>query len=613
MTPIAPLFGDRARRGIPWTRVLAGVRLVRRGSARRGFTLMEMLVAVGAVAIITVGIAAVFSAIGKTVSGGKRISQLSAQAAQIETVMRKDFARMSRDGFLMIRQQMTNTGGAQAQVRRVSLGPTDANPARGRRIDEVLFFAKGEFASSREPAHPSYQATSRVARIYYGHGTRQPVIGAPRPAALTDYNTAAGWLGQTNTPNQYAGDWTLVRHQCLLVDPRQTIYDLQPVFGLDPSSPAARLKLSDKEGQVALQPAALSVFRHLSGMPQVQPASLAAFPLNNKNLMLRTGSRRLSSGLCDIVTTSLREVRDVVTSSRLFPRNIGSTNWYSTVGPDPSGSVFEVDGSSSPPFNKTFKAQAWMDSAWPTQSDQTRTPPFEPMMTAYGGLPLQVPTGGRMRVEPAPPFLMEVLRREGNFSSSDDLTASDLRVDQLQLASHGFLRACSEFIVDWSFGEVDPATSELVWYGLSRFSDLNGNGVQDDPVLEPMLTRPYPFRAFNDAVMTPAFTFPFVKVDGSLVQGTTGAWASSGGSVPVKDRVLPELIYGPVYPGVANAPIMALTSHFGYEDTTGAQGRPWAWPEFVRVTLRLVDPLDSSTEQTFQFVFKTPGNGVGGA
>lgn len=582
------------------------------GMSSRGFTLMEMLVAVGAVAIITVGIAAVFSAIGKTVSGGKRISQLSAQAAQIETMMRKDFARMTRDGFLMIRQQVTNTGGAQAQVRRVSLGPTDTAPPRGRRIDEILFFAKGEFVSSREPAHPSYQATSRVARIYYGHGTRQPVVGTPRPAALTDYNTAAGWLGQPNTPSQYAGAWTLVRHQCLMVDPRQTIYDLQPVFGLDPSNPAHRLKLSDKEGQVALQPAALSVFRHLVGLPQVQPASLAAFPLSNKNLMLRTGTRRMSSGLCDIATTSLREVRDVVTSSRGLPRNIGSTNWYSTVGPDPAGSVFEVDGSSTPPFNKTFKAQAWMDSAWPTQSDQTRTPAFEPQLAAYGGMQLQVPTGGRMRVEPSPPFLLEVLRREGNFNSGDDLTASDHRVDQLQLAANGFLRSCSEFIVDWSFGEVDPATSELVWYGLSRFSDLNGNGIQDDPALEPMLTRPFPFRAFNDTVMSPPFTFPFVRTDGTAVLGTTAAWAAAGGSVPVKDRVLPELIYGAVYPAVATAPIQSLTSHFGYEDTTGAQGRPWAWPEFVRVTLRLVDPQDSSTEQTFQFVFKTPGNAAGG-
>ncbi|MCG3123436.1 MAG: hypothetical protein GIKADHBN_01855 [Phycisphaerales bacterium] len=565
---------------------------------------MEMLVAIGAVAIITVGVASVFSAIGKTVSGGRRISQLTALSAQIESVMRQDFARMTRDGFLMVRQQLTNTGGASATPLRVPLNAADPNPARARRIDEILFFAKGEFSSARDPVNPAYEATAQAARIYYGHGTRQRPSGAPAPATLTDFNYSAGRLGQNNTLNQYAGDWTLVRSQCLIVDPRQTKFDLVPVLGLDPANPAHRRRLEDKEGQVALQPASLSIFRHLAVCPKYQPASTAEYPLTNSAIMLRTGTRRHSSGLVDIATDTLREIRDVVQCSRGLPGQVGNgTKWYSTVCPDPAGSVFNSDGASGTVY--TNRAQLWMDSAWPTQSDQTRNPQFEPHFGAYGGIALQVPNGGRIRVEPRPEYLLEVLRREGKFNSGVDLLASDYRIDQLQLSANGFLRNCSEFIIDWSFGEPDPATGELIWYGLSRYADLDGDDVQDTN--EPMLTRPYPFRSFNDQAMNPPFTFPFIDSSGNLINATTGDWSASGGV----DRVSPALIYGATAPTSATANVQCLTSYFGYTDTTGADGRPWAWPEFVRVTVKIVDPQDSTTEQTFQYVFRTPGNGNG--
>lgn len=578
-------------------------------SPARGFTLIEMLVAIGAVAILTVGIASVFSAIGKTVSGGRRISQLTAQAAQIESVMRQDFARMTRDGFLLIRQQETNSGGPRATPKKVPLSATDTTP-RSRRIDEIMFFAKGEFTSSREPVNSTYQATAQAARVYYGHGTRQPDETNPKPPALTDFNTSGAKLGQANTPNQYAGDWTLVRHQCLLVDPRQTKYDMVPVLGLDPANAAHRKLLDDKEGQVALQPAALNIFRALLAIPNVQPLTTTKPPLQDKELMLRTGTRRFSSGLPDTATITLREIRDIVEASRGYPKQItNGPNWYTTIGPDPAGSTFAVDAAQSPPFKETAREQAWMDNAWPTQSDQTRAIPTEMQLGTYGGLAIGVPNGGRIRIEPRPPHLMEVLRSDGNFSSKNDRIASDYRIDQLQLAANGFLKSCSEFIIDWSFGEPDPATGELVWYGLSRFSDLDGDALRD--ANEPMLTRPYPFRSYNDAPMSPQFTFPFVDASGDLVKGTTADWASAGGDVTVKSFVTPELIYGTVPPPPVNAvaPVMCLNSYFGYLDPTGAEGRPWAWPEFVRVTIKLVDPQDASTEITFQYIFKTPGNG----
>lgn len=579
------------------------------GRVGRGFTLMEVLVAVGAIAILSVGIASIFSAIGKTVSGGRRVSQLTAQAAQIETAMRQDFARMTRDGFLMVRQQLTNTGGPRGgSLRPVPLSPTDQNTPRVRRIDEVMFFAKGEFSSSREAVSSAYETRADAARIYYGHGTRQADIGEPRPPALTDYNHYGGMLGQPNSLNTYASDWTLVRHQCLLVDTRQTQYDVAPALGLDPTNPADRKLLLDKEGQVSLQPAGLSIFRHLMPIPQTPPNPATYNPLADKTLMLRTGVRRMGSGLVDVATVTFREIRDVVVATRMMPRqfNQGPT-WFTTHGPDPTGSSYIADNKSGPPFPIAQRMQAWMEDAWPTPSDPTVFQ-FENMLGAYNGIPMQVPTGGRIRVEPRPAHLLEALRGEGKFNSPNDRIAADYRVDQLQLAANGFLRGCSEFIVDWSFGEPDPMTGELVWYGLSRFADLDGSGAKN--ANEPMLTRPFPFRAFDDTMMDP-FTFPYYTTSGEYIDGTQSSWASSGGAgMTVTDHVYPALIHGLTAPATAAAPMTVLNSYFGYDDPTGAQGRPWAWPEFIRVTVKLVDPQDVNTEQTFQYVFKTPGNGV---
>lgn len=580
---------------------------------QRGFTLLEMLVAIGAVAVLTVGIASVFSTIGKTVSGGRRISQLTALSAQIESVMRQDFARMSRDGFLMIRQQLTNTGGPRGGPRRVSLNAVDPNPARTRRIDEILFFAKGEFTSSREPASANYRAVGQAARIYYGHGTRRPDTATPAPPALVDYNNGSGRLGQANTPNLYAGDWTLVRHQAVLVDPTQTNRELTPALGLNPANPADRQRMQDQEGQIALQPASLSVFRHLAPLYQSPlPPTITKPPLNDNTKVLRTGTRRQSSGLVDVITQTLPEIRDVVECSRQLPSAITNTaSWYNTVSPDPANSRMVLDGNVNTSYPLLTRMQAWMDDAWPAPSDAFRAN-FEALLTSYNGVAVQVPTGGRIRVEPRPVYLMEALRGDPNFQSTQNVYAADYRIDQLQLANNAFIRSCSEFIVEWSLGEVDPATSQTVWYGLNRFEDRNGNGARD-PGTDPLLARPFPYRVAVDAAMPP-FTFPYVTRDGKLIRGKTTDWAADdGANQSVHDRVTPQLIYGVNYPAnvAAADTALLLTSYFGYTDPTGSGSRPWAWPEMVRITLRVVDPQDQTTEQTFQYIFKTPGNGVG--
>jgi len=116
-----------------------------------GFTLIELIVAIGAVAILAVGIASIFGAVGKTVAGGRRVSNLNEFASLIERQMRTDFQAMTRDGVLLIRHEEANEGNA------VLLHPDDIAP-RVRRTDQIIFFRHGEFSTTRAPVVPGFNA-----------------------------------------------------------------------------------------------------------------------------------------------------------------------------------------------------------------------------------------------------------------------------------------------------------------------------------------------------------------------------------------------------------------------------------------------------------------------
>jgi hypothetical protein len=77
-----------------------------------------------------------------------------------------------------------------------------------------------------------------------------------------------------------------------------------------------------------------------------------------------------------------------------------------------------------------------------------------------------------------------------------------------------------------------------------------------------------------------------------------------------------------IYQGVPLATDLVQTAFFGYVDSSddgvaptntdldygAGTGRPWAWPTLIRVTMSLTDPNNPGIEETFQFIFPTPGN-----
>lgn len=576
---------------------------------RCGFTLVEVLVAVGALGVIAVGIATIFAVIGDTVERGRTVSALTAHARLVERQMREDFDQMTRNGFLVIAHQYANQGQA------VALHPAQrATAQRPRRADEIMFFRTGEFASAREPLYTGFVPRSREARIYYGHGTRafenlatQSVYRVPRlDDANVDVRTGLGAPAAGN-PNRYARDWTLLRHQTVLVGPLTTLRDLPPAStGLD---------MEDSAVQVALQPAASSIFRVAAGL---EPCA-TPFPRTVRGIFRPL----FASGIVDVATTDLEEIRVwVTTAGVLMPANPPAPPSPLTIGFITPSDITNCND--LPPLAGVVAPapvqKAWMLDAMPSRSQDYEvtgaalTVP-QPTPTALPSPNLSrrvVPVGQRTRVrfEDGPTDFF------GAQTALNPVVASYRVADQSMLSSSNFMPRCTEFIIEWSFGKVypiDPATpgysaaraGQLIWHGRERTITTQAGpvqvadryGVQTNAV--DRISLPYRLRAPQ----------PQGQRHGTYAVSPTLIHAANTGPG------------GPTPPATES-----VYSFFGYTDPTfnpdDPDGNPntddaaasgsiaWAWPKLIRVTMRLGHPTDPSIEETFEFVFEAPGNPV---
>jgi hypothetical protein len=544
---------------------------------------------------------------------------------------------MTRDGFLIIRNQYADGSGlGQVQVGQagqpnnddIPLSDSDNRP-RLRRVDEIMFFAKGQFTSLREPLHPHQIARADAAAIYYGHGERRmnPDLGfggttSFRTPQLDDNSSFGGNEGSegnarlglqvAGNPNRYASDWTLTRRVTLLRPPSTGTNGWQPGDRFEGTSIAAAAgvpaRWRDNDVQIGLQPAANSVFRSL------QSIAFAGYPLPAVRTEPQAVNPRLSSGMVDLATTDLSEIRLIVMTTDRFPGDpVIGTSFYNPAANSPmtpDGAHTGVDGvyrmaGNAPQQDPQIigRMQAWMSDALPAWSDaaqpdhNTRVR-CEPAATDYVGI--------------ADPASTTYIDETGGAASQ--VQRALRRADQMMLSSSNFLPHCTEFIVEWSFGHTFPSypnaipnyvasrAGETVWYGMPRM--VNGQKVADTYLVtqgdQHQMGQPFPWNQAENQ--------KYERVDGALAN-----W-------PVDWR----LIHGPNFS--PTPPVgQPIDSYFGYVDPTfnpeqGGNNNglldlpnesryptiPWAWPKLIRVTLSLADPNDPSVEQTFQFVFEVP-------
>lgn len=717
----------------------------RRSDARRlaataggAFTLAEMLVAVAAVAVISVGLAAVFQTVGRTVTTGKRLSTLNQQAAVLERQLRQDISRMTRDGILVMRHQFTNqygTGGdvrLPIQVRKVSLykGQPD-NEKRARRIDELMFFANGEFRTVRQALIPGRTATARSARIYYGHGMRS----TPVPVALLDdigpdynnfslpdfrgnFNWASGIGGPPPTarpyvlgeptragesvasPNEFASNWTLVRHATLLSGASATAGAGWPAGTPRPkyfdsfASTAADLNRLATDGlfQVAGQPATPTLFRTLNDV--IYMGNGAGPAAGNRNFALywtpslfgaqinnatNVDYPRIVSGVVDISTSDLRDLRMVVNGMMYNPQGVPTQGYgvpfQNITGSDPGflrSPIPKVKGPFWDPTKETSSGdqrvkdpafrtyvplqtlpatgggnqndqnslavmQGWMVNALPTVSGVTPTvlalenTPY----TAGGGYAL---LGQRIRCEPELPDLRGSLDlplpAAGNgpyaVDNSRGRAVDTRRVDTLALTANAIAPRCSEFVVEWSFGQTYPDGSvinipdptdptnpsksrqvnvsrQIIWYGgtVNPYADGQQNSNPRLGVFHYNPNNEDPDNLQTSAVGGQALVPPYKPFENS---------EQFKNIAKIKDySPSTYLVHGTVkrHPSYTQE-WASLISYFGYidpsfkPDTDGEAAMPWPWPKMIRVTFTLADAADPSLEQSFQYVFDLP-------
>jgi prepilin-type N-terminal cleavage/methylation domain-containing protein len=563
---------------------------------RPGFTLIETIVAVTAVALVAVGLASIFDAVGKTVKGGKRVSLLNQYATLVENQMRSDFSRMTRDGFMLIRHEWAD-GDADGRFDpaddALPLHPEDDAP-RPRRVDQILFFANGRFETARQPVDPNVRVTSDTAMIYYGHGQKRRVDGGRflRPDVDDDNaNVLESRLGHAPSgesaganPNYHPADWSLIRHATMLVKPSSSGINRAPIdlrFGAETLPPE---RLRDYDYQIGLQPAARSVFRALNRFyPRQENGSL---PAVNRSFRPTVARSRLASGLVDIAATDLREIRATVEGL------VGGRDYLPEELFDPSSSEqVQVESLFVPwewvepntgPVPGTPTAldmmHVWMQQAFPTQGASG---------PAFGSTDAEArladPWGVRMRVESEPIGLLESLRQPTTAESALELAVE--RLDKIMLAGNTFLPRCSEFIVEWSFGLVDPNTNRTIWYG-PESRDAGGRWV----------SRAYPNVLGEDpAQPTPPPQSLVIEV--ARLQGWILVDDCPRPAPPQPDRpaprwldadqiprsatvwphvVTPKLIYGRNPLNNRYEPsetLLSTTAHFGYGDPTFKQDR----------------------------------------
>ena len=718
-----------------------------RTSTRRAFTLTEALVAVIAIAIISVGLAAIFASVGDTVQRGRRVSAINQYAASIERRIRADLSNITRDGFLVIRNEYAGAGSDNAlDDQFIPLSPEAPATTRLRRVDELLFFARGNFVSARGSLSPNADAPrAREARIYYGHGQKQlegadgffrPYLDDPNADPELGLGIRSGAqtaIGEAN-PNVYAGDWTLLRHATLLRGPSLTFFDE------DSFEDERFLQLADNDLQINGQVAADSIFR--SEAYWGEPLDTGnAFDDDFEEFSARGAQAppTFASGIVDIATQSLPEIRRrvmglAIGNNQLSAPGASSTledvwvetpsvefgyegvrsRWERTgrggvrIGrPTSPSALYDIqlrrftsaDESGNPVRivennrrqSLVHLQHAWMGDALPAASNEiTFAAPaaasklIPDLTVVYRGLPVNggqpanatepasplFDTRARMRYESVPPgYNADVFGEAAQAAFNDDredvgsVLLAAARADQQMVTSSQFIPRCTEFIVEFSFGErytperladlqnIAPDASwlagvegQLIWYGAPR---PRNSGIPLASI-RPDGNRP-PAQEEIDPGQDPTATNP-LDIDeqrllerhllADLIAGSLGSDFETRRSLPP-----PASVDDPLFSQLNRTAARVPTSfYFGYGDPRavpvddfrtsltgplientgfdingdgyrddidgdGVYDDTWPWPRLLRITMSFADPVDQTVEDTFQFVVELPRNG----
>lgn len=164
---------------------------------------MELVTAISLLVMIILGVSVIFRSSSKAVSLSQATMETFANVRAVQQQIERDVAGMDRDGFLVIRSQITPTG--------------------NRRVDQVAFVAKGAFPNRTGTMTANTFADNTVANaavIWLGHGVVEgdgttPMHGdGPIIDPAQQGNGVALGAMPSGTKDQ---EFTLLRHATLLM------------------------------------------------------------------------------------------------------------------------------------------------------------------------------------------------------------------------------------------------------------------------------------------------------------------------------------------------------------------------------------------------------------
>jgi prepilin-type N-terminal cleavage/methylation domain-containing protein len=153
-------------------------------SHHRGFTLVELLIAVVVLLAVILALSRIFSTVSEVSGIGQASAAIMQEAAVIEKQLRRDIENLSTDGFFAIRQvAVRNDVHGENQL----LDPTRP-PQAVIRADQLVLFTDSvaTFQIGRFNERANLWAQSNAARVYWGHAVQLPGGSPFEPDGPTD-------------------------------------------------------------------------------------------------------------------------------------------------------------------------------------------------------------------------------------------------------------------------------------------------------------------------------------------------------------------------------------------------------------------------------------------
>jgi type II secretory pathway pseudopilin PulG len=216
---------------------------------RRAFTIVELLVAIGLLAVVIIAASKILGTTTQVSGLGEANSNVTQEAEAVEKQLRQDLARLDLDGYLVVR-----CVGVRNDVNRVRYGNSAPllnpvlDPNAMLRCDQAVFFMKGAEDTQQyvggSDLNGRFPPRAGSTRIIYGHGVQVPDLApvsetadnrldpigfddgplvpwawdAPGSGRLETSGSQSGGGPTVNGSQPEARQWVLARQAILLAD-----------------------------------------------------------------------------------------------------------------------------------------------------------------------------------------------------------------------------------------------------------------------------------------------------------------------------------------------------------------------------------------------------------